>query len=79
MVVYYGAGDEAWKRTVDSELKKMAGYRGGKPGPLNFTYLAEPKTSDKQDLIDMEELGVIDGLRELAHALQSVNKAGAKS
>ena len=30
------------------------------------TYLAEPRTGDKQDLIDMEEPGLIDGLDGLA-------------
>ena len=28
-MVFYGEGDEAWKRTVDYELKKMPGYRDG--------------------------------------------------
>ena len=60
--VFYGAGDEAWKRTIDSELKKMAGYRGGKPLTARCIYLAEPRTSDKEDLIDMEEPGLINGL-----------------
>ena len=60
--VFYGVGDEAWKRTIDSELKKMAGYRGGKPLTARCIYLAEPRTSDKEDLIDMEEPGLIDGL-----------------
>jgi hypothetical protein len=64
--LFYGAGDEAWKRAIDNELKKMAGYRGGKPMPPIYTYLAEPKTSDKEDLIDMEEPGLIDGLAGFA-------------
>jgi TIR domain len=61
-LLFYGAGDESWKRAIDSELKKMAGYRAGKPPPATYTYLAEPRTSDKEDLIDMEEPGLIDGL-----------------
>jgi hypothetical protein len=61
VVLYYGAGDEAWKRTIDSELKKMAAYRN-MPLLARFTYLAEPRTSDKDDLIDMGETGLIDGL-----------------
>ena len=40
----------------------MAGYRGGKPLLARYTYLAEPRTSDKEDLIEMEEPGLIDGL-----------------
>jgi hypothetical protein len=68
VVLFYGAGDEAWKRTIDNELKKMAGYRGGKPLPPICTYLAEPRTSDKEDLVDVEEPGLIDGLRGLPEA-----------
>jgi hypothetical protein len=84
VLLFYGAGDEAWKRAIDNELKKMAGYRGGKPLPARFTYLAEPRTSDKEDLIDMEEPGLIDGLGGFAEAatakfLQAVNKPGATS
>ena len=55
VILFYGAGDEAWKRTVDNDLKKMPGYRGGKPLLATYTYLADPKTSDKEDLLDMEE------------------------
>ena len=84
VLLFYGAGDEAWKRTIDNELKKMAGYRGGKPLPARYTYLAEPRTSDKEDLIDMEEPGLIDGLGGFAEAamaefMQAVNAAGATS
>ena len=61
VLVFYGAGDEAWKRTTDNELKKLRGVRPGGSMPVTFTYLAAPATSDKQDLVDMEERGVIDG------------------
>ena len=30
VLLFYGTGDEAWKRAIDNELKKMAGYRSGK-------------------------------------------------
>ena len=77
VMVFYGAGDEAWKRTIDSELKKMPGYRGGRSLLASATYLAEPKTSDKEDLIDMEEPNLIDGLEgfpeaEVAAFVQSI-------
>ena len=80
VVVFYGAGDAAWKRTIDGELRKMAGYRGGKSRPPIFTYLAEPKTHDKQDLIDMQEPCLIDALggfseEAAAKALSSVTEA----
>jgi hypothetical protein len=84
VLVFYGAGDQAWKRTIDNDLRKMAGYRGGRPLPARFTYLAVPRTPDKDDLIDMEEPGLIDGLDGFAEAamaksLQAVIKPGATS
>ena len=60
-LIYYGAGDDAWKRSVDSELKKGGFQRGS--ALLRYTYLAEPRSSDKEDLIDMQEDRLIDGLR----------------
>jgi hypothetical protein len=84
VVLFYGAGDEAWKRAIDNELKKLAGYRGGKSLPAMYTYLAEPRTSDKEDLIDMEEPGLIDGLSGLAEtaitkSMRAVTAGGATS
>ncbi len=82
--LFYGAGDAAWKRAIDSELRKMPGYRIGKPSPQILVYLASPTTADKQDLLDMAELGVIDGLSGLAEEetakwLQSQHEVGAST
>jgi hypothetical protein len=66
VLVFYGEGDEAWKRTIDYELKKMPGYRAGRPVLARRTYLAAPRTSDKDDLLDMEEPDLIDGLDALS-------------
>ncbi len=84
VLLFYGAGDEAWKRTLDNELKKMPGYRGGKPLLASYTYLADPKTSDKEDLIDMEEPNLINALagfseEKLSAFVQAVNSNGATS
>ena len=68
VILFYGAGDDAWKRTIDNELKKMPGYRGGKPLLASYTYLADPRTSDKEDLLDMEEPHLIKGLGGFAEA-----------
>ncbi len=81
VLLFYGAGGEAWKRTVDNELRKMPGYRGGKPLAASYTYLAEPKTTDKEDLIDMEEPHLIDGMEglpeaEVADFVQALEPAG---
>ena len=67
VIVFYGAGDEAWKRTIDNELKKMPGYRSGKP-LISYTFLADPKTTDKEDLIDMEEPNLIYGLGDFSES-----------
>jgi hypothetical protein len=82
VMLFYGTGDEAWKHTVDSDLKKLPGYRGGKPLLARYIYLAEPKTTDKEDLVDMEEPNLINGLGDfpeaaLAALVQAVNPSGA--
>ena len=86
VILFYGAGDEAWKRTQDNELKKMPGYRDGKPLLASYTYLAEPKTADKEDLIDMEDMKkpTIDGLEGFSEAamaefMLAMNAAGKTS
>lgn len=67
-VVFYGAGDDAWKRSVDAEIRKSPGYRSGRPPLAPFTYLAEPSTGDKTDLIDLEEPRLIDCLQGFTDA-----------
>jgi hypothetical protein len=65
VMIFYGAGGEAWKRTVESDLKKLKGYRSDKPLQATFTYLAEPATPDKIELIELEEPNIIDGMKGL--------------
>ena len=60
VLLFYGAGDEAWKRTTDNDLVKRRGLRGADAPPL-FTWLANPASPDKDDLVDMAEDGLIDG------------------
>lgn len=62
LLLFYGTGDEAWKRSVDNDVKKIFGYGRDKPLQAKFTYLAAPATADKQDLVDLEEPDLIDGL-----------------
>ncbi len=81
IVLFYGAGDEPWKRTIVNDLKKMPGYRSGKL-PAVYIYLADPKTPDKEDLIDMGEPNVINGLGDfsetvMAAFVQAMNPSGA--
>jgi len=68
IILFYGAGNEAWKRTIANDLKKMPGYRSGKPLLASYTYLADPRTTDKEDLIDMEESNLINGFGEFSEA-----------
>lgn len=77
LVLFYGAGDELWKRAMDADLRKLAAYRRGKPLPMKLTYLAAPKTPDKAEMIDPGRQDLIDGLdgfseAALSNALQSV-------
>ena len=68
VILFYGAGDEAWKRSIGSELKKATAYRSAKPLLANYIYLAEPATASKQDLIDLEESNLINGLQGFSDA-----------
>jgi hypothetical protein len=68
VILFYGSGDEAWKRSIGSELKKAAAYRGAKPLTASYIYLAEPITDSKRDLIDLEEPNLINGLQGFSDA-----------
>jgi hypothetical protein len=78
VILFYGAGDEAWKRTIDNEMKKMPGYRSGKP-LISYTFLADPKTTDKEDLIDMEEPNLINGLGDFSDTMMTAFVQAMKS
>jgi hypothetical protein len=62
VLLFYGAGDEAWKRTIELELRKASGCRASNPWLGNYTYLSEPATVDKLDLIEVQEPNLINGL-----------------
>ena len=62
VVLFYGAGDEAWKRTVEIDLVRMKAHRDGKPLLASYLYLAPPSNDDKQELIELEEPHLINGL-----------------
>lgn len=77
VLLFYGVGDESWKRSFDMDLKKMPGYRGDRPLLAQSTYLSAPRTADKEDLIDMEETNLIEGFADfhaenMTEFLQSV-------
>jgi hypothetical protein len=62
VLVFYGAAGEAWKRSVDRELLKIRAYRGEKPLPANYTYVAEPATEHKKELIELAGQNILNGL-----------------
>jgi len=66
-LVFYGAGNEAWKRTTDADLQKSKSYRRRAPLAI-FSYLASPSTVHKKDCIDMGEEGLIIGLEKFTEA-----------
>jgi len=68
VLIFYGAGDEAWKRTTDIDLQKMKSSRRAASAPAIFTYLAAPLTGQKQDSIDMGEERLIIGLEMFTEA-----------
>ncbi len=61
LIVYYGSGSEAWKRSIDDDLKKIFAYRKGRELKARITYLADPPTADKEDMVDMEEPNLVTG------------------
>jgi hypothetical protein len=63
VVLFYGAGDEAWKKTVENDIRKAHASRREKSPIVRFTYLASPATDDKAELLELEEPYLIDGLR----------------
>ena len=57
VVIFYGKGGEAWRSTIESELRKTPAEH---KRPVSI-YLARPMTEDKQELIELKEPFLIDG------------------
>jgi hypothetical protein len=68
VVIFYGAGDEAWKYHKQNELRKISGLRREKPILAEYTYLAGPATDDKELLVSVGESNVIDGRNGFSEA-----------
>jgi hypothetical protein len=60
VLIFYGAGSEAWKGAVESDLRKFRAGRGHNE-PV-YTYLAQPESEDKLDLINLKKPRVLSGL-----------------
>lgn len=67
-ILFYGTGDEGWQRSISNELKKATAYRGAKQSLPSYIYLAEPATESKQELIELEEPNLINGLQGFSDA-----------
>lgn len=65
VLIYYGVGTEAWKASVDSDLKKAPALRPGRPPPRVFTWLAGPVTAAKTDCLEMGETNLFDAQQGL--------------
>ena len=78
VILFYGKGDEAWKRAVTNELKKASAYRGSTP-LATYIYLAEPATESKKELLELEEPNLINGFQGFSdeEMLRFVHALGA--
>ncbi len=63
VIIYYGKGDEYWKRSKANELKKLNSLQRTKPLLTHGIYLAEPSTIDKIELVTLDMPNVINGMQ----------------
>ena len=62
VIIFYGEGDEYWKRSKENELKKINSYHRTKPLLGQFVYLAGPSSVDKEEMVVLGTRNVLDGL-----------------
>ena len=62
IVLYYGAGDEAWKYHQQAELRKLQGSPRERPLKASLVLLAAPMSDDKELLQALAEPDMIDAL-----------------
>jgi hypothetical protein len=51
VLIYYGSGTDAWKQSIDRDVKKAKGRGGGRKLRLVFTWAAALTRDDKDDLL----------------------------
>jgi hypothetical protein len=78
VILFYGKGDEAWKRAMANEIRKTSAYRGAMP-LANYIYLAAPATESKKELLELEEPNLINGFEGFSDVemLRFVHAVGA--
>lgn len=61
-IIFYGVGKEAWRKTIELEMLKARSKRGQDRHLPYSVVLVAPTSSDKVDLIEMEEEHVVSAL-----------------
>lgn len=69
VILFFGAGDGAWRHAQESEIKRVQGLRIDKPLLARFTFLAGEATPDKKVLKLTKTPGLLDGLAGFSEAL----------
>jgi hypothetical protein len=77
VILYYGAGDEAWKFHQQNELRRIRALRIDEPLPPEIVYLAAPPSDDKDLLVALGEPNVVDGRNGLPEAAVTAALAAA--
>jgi hypothetical protein len=54
-IIFYGAKEDSWKSAIDAEVLKSAAGRASKPPLQPFTYLASPETTEKTEIVALED------------------------
>lgn len=67
VILFYGAGDEAWKFHQQNELKRIRALRPERPLPAETIYLASPTTDDKDLLVGLLEPNLVNALNGFPH------------
>jgi hypothetical protein len=65
VLIYFGEGGEAWRRSTVGEIRKFMGSRSGKQKVPVYTYVAGPENEAKLDLVDSGKPDVLNGLEGL--------------
>ncbi len=70
VVIYYGAGTDSWKQSIDSDVEKAKGRRAGSKTQAVLNWIAAPSTFDKEDLLGLgDPASLIDGRQGVTQAL----------
>jgi hypothetical protein len=62
VILFYGAGDEAWKFHQQNELRRIRAVRPETPLAAEIIYLASPLTDDKDLLVGLHEPNLVNAL-----------------